>query len=258
MLTKREYWESGYAAQSDLVPLQIEGFRNLGSRRLIEKIESLGVSDLRVLEVGAGNSSVLTHLARKYEGKAEFCGLDYSESGCALLARRAKLEGARVRVLRQDVLEPTPDLLGQFDLVYSVGVVEHFSSLCTVLLAIRRFLSGNGRMLTVIPNMAGILGTLTRRYNQAIYELHVPHDLESFLRGHGEAGLEVIGSGYLGSTNFGILSSCFSRPSDRGWTTYLWLSRLTKLLWFFEAGLGELPHSAALSPYLFAVSRAGQ
>ena len=257
-LTAREYWESGYTGQSGSRPLDIDSFRHFGERKLIEKLESLGLKGRDVLEVGAGNSAVLSYLARTHVGEARFSGLDYSESGCRMLARRAELEGARIEVLQQDLFEPAPRLLGRFDLVYSLGVVEHFSSLPTVLLAMKKLLSADGRMLTVIPNLAGIIGALTRRYNRGVYDLHVPHDLPSLVRGHGDAGLAVESSGYLCSTNFGVLSSCFRGSGDRGWRTYRWLARLTIVLWFIESRLGELPHSASFSPYLFTLSRAKQ
>ncbi len=189
---------------------------------------------------------------------AEFNGLDYSDRGCRMLSDRAKREGALVAVYQQDLFEPSEDLIGQFDLIYSLGVVEHFHSLSTVLLAMQRLLARRGRMLTLIPNMAGILGPLTRRYNRHVYEIHVPHDMQSFLQGHQEAGLSVESAGFLCSTNFGVLSACFKGPTDRGWTTYLWLSRLTKAIWFIESKCGDLPRTAALSPYLYAISRASR
>jgi SAM-dependent methyltransferase len=210
----------------------------------------------RVLEIGAGNSALLCYLARRFDGKARFSGLDYSEAGCRMLVRRAEREGATIEVIHQDLFAPAPDLLGQFDLVYSIGVAEHFSSLPPVLGATRQLLSPNGRMFTLIPNMAGILGTLTRQYNRAVYDLHAPHTMVSFLQGHDEAGLVVEQSGYLCSTNFGVISSCFRGETDRGWTTYKWLSRVTTLLWLMESKIGELPHTATFSPYLFTISRA--
>jgi hypothetical protein len=116
------------------------------------------------------------------------------------------------------------------------------------------FLAPRGQMLTIIPNMAGLLGTLARRYNRAVYDAHVPHDRRSFIDGHVEAGLVVEASGYVCSTNFGMLSSCFGSESDRGWQTSLWLSRFSKAAWFFESRVTELPHTAWLSPYIYAVS----
>lgn len=254
VLTTPDYWESGYVSKSGNAPLDLDGFRNFGDRKVVEKVESLGLENRSVLEIGAGNSAILSHLASKYGARATFSGLDYSASGCALLRQRAEREGAVIDVFHQDLFEPEPALLGRFDAVYSYGVVEHFQSLATVLRAKMRFLRQDGRMLSIIPNMAGVLGTLTRRYNRQVYDVHVPHDLNSFLQGHVEAELEVIESGYICSTNFGVLASCFNARADRGWSAYVWLTRFTKLLWLFECRFGELPHSAQFSPYIYAIS----
>jgi cyclopropane fatty-acyl-phospholipid synthase-like methyltransferase len=252
-LTTPAYWEATYAG-GDLEPLQVEGYRHFSSRKVVECIGGLIEERTRVLEIGAGNSAILTHLARHHGQRASFTGLDYSERGCAMLARRAQSEGVQVEIIQRDLFAEPPAELTRFDLVYSVGVVEHFEDLGAVLAAKRRFLAPRGRMLTIIPNMAGILGTLTRRYNRRVYDAHVPHTMRSFLQGHAAAGLQVRTSGYLCSSNFGVLSSCFAGTSDPGWTTYLWLTRLTKGLWFLESAIGELPHSQLLSPYLFAVA----
>jgi 2-polyprenyl-3-methyl-5-hydroxy-6-metoxy-1,4-benzoquinol methylase len=255
VLTQSDYWESGYVTRDNARPLEVRGFRNFSDRKIIETIEALGLEGKRILEVGAGDSAVLTHLAHQYRGRASFIGLDYSAAGCALLMRRAEREQAVVSVVEGDLFQPDSRMLGSFDVVYSYGVVEHFQNLSAVLLAKARFLSAAGRMLSIIPNMAGVLGALTRRYNKRVYELHVPHDLQSFLRGHADAGLEVLQAGYVCSSNFGVLASCFSSPQDRGWRSYVWLARLSKLLWFVEDALGELPHSGRFSPYIYVTSR---
>lgn len=257
-LTASEYWEAGYADRAVAAPLEIGDYRCFAERKLIEKLESIGLPGRKVLEVGAGNSTILSYLGRTYRGRAEFSGLDYSESGCRLLAARAEREGASIEVLHQDLFEPSAALLGRFDVVFSIGVVEHFTSLPEVLRAMSRLLAPGGRMFTLIPNMAGILGALTRRYNPRVFGLHVPHTLDSFRQGHDAAGLAVESSGYLCSTNFGVLSACFTGEADRGWTTYKWLSRLTKFLWLVESRLGELPHTGRFSPYLYAISFASR
>jgi 2-polyprenyl-3-methyl-5-hydroxy-6-metoxy-1,4-benzoquinol methylase len=253
-LTQHSYWDEGYAKQ-DFVQPDFDDFRHLGERKLVEKIESLGLNGRRILEVGAGNSTILTHLARKYRNRASFSGLDYSDNGCRMLARRAELAGANIEVYCQDLFDAPDTLIGRFDVAYSLGLVEHFSAPAAVLTALKQLLAPRGQMLTVIPNMAGVIGTLVRRFNPSIYELHVPHRIQSLVRGHEDAGLLVESAGYICSTNFGILSSCFSSPSDKNWQTYMWLSRLTKLLWFVEDKAGDLPQSATLSPYMFVVSR---
>jgi hypothetical protein len=103
--------------------------------------------------------------------------------------------------------------------------------------------------------MSGIIGIFTKWLNKGIYEIHFPHDLNSFLKGHRNAGLEIIESGYLGSTNFGVLSSCFDRPIGWKYRTYVWLSRLTKVLNLIESRIGNFPVTKTFSPYIYAISR---
>ena len=70
----------------------------------------------------------------------------------------------------------------------SFGVVEHFESLEDVLRAMRKYLVQDGRVFTVIPNMSGLLGLLTKRFNQSIYFSHNPQTLESLVAGHESVG----------------------------------------------------------------------
>lgn len=254
-LTSPQYWDSKYsgAAERDIDP---GDFRQRPARVLLEKLESLGLHKKKVLEIGAGGSAILTHLAARNPG-AEFHGLDYSEAGCRSLDNLARKHGAAVATHRADLFSPPGELKGRFDLVYSLGVAEHFENLAEVVKAQTYFLCPGGLILTLIPNLTGMLGRLTRRYAPAILAMHKVYDTSALRAGHKEAGLEVISSGYLCSTNFGVLSSCFKSDKDRGWSTYLWLSRLSKIVWFFEDKVFPLPATATLSPYLYAIARAG-
>lgn len=252
-LTEGAYWDATYSSQSVPLPLDVRSFRRLNDRRIVELLQSALEPRGRVLEVGAGNSAVLTYLAAA-NPDAAFSGLDYSPSGCNLLRRRAELEKVAVEVLQQDLFDADFQPRELWDVVYSLGVVEHFAELASVLRAKARLLAPAGRIVTVIPNMAGLLGRLTRRWNPEVYALHVPHTIESLRNGHTAAGLRVLRSGYLCSTNFGVLSSCFPSDSGSGFGTYRWLSRVSTALWRVEHVTGDLPHSSFLSPYIFVVS----
>lgn len=129
-LTESAYWDAGYADLGDSPPLDLRDFRQLWARRLVETIESLGLEGQSVLEVGAGNSAVLTCLAARHGSNAYFSGLDYSEAGCRMLTRRAEREKVSVAILQQDLFAPSPAIQARFDLVYSLGVVEHFANHC--------------------------------------------------------------------------------------------------------------------------------
>lgn len=252
-LTTAEYWDGTYAQASD-APLDLSSFRNWGQRQVVELIESVGMSRRRVLEVGAGNSAVLCYLARMHP-EGDFHGMDYAPGGCAMLQARARREGVVVGAHQADMFAPSADQVGAYDVVFSLGLLEHFTDLAAATRAKAAFVRPGGTMVTVIPNMAGVLGRLTRRFNPQVYALHVPHNVRSLVQGHLAADLTVERCGYLGSTNFGVLSSCFKGPQDRGWVTYKWLARFTTATWWLESRTLPLPTSSALSPYLFVISR---
>lgn len=256
-LSENEYWQLSYQRRiSRLEPPNLNDFRNVATKRMVQTLEAVGLAGKHVLEVGAGDSDILLLLAQRLAGAARFAGMDYSDAGCALLRDRSSHLGVEIEVVKADMFKPPKESIGRFDLVYSMGLVEHFDRLGDVLAALTRFLRPDGDLVTIIPNMSGVLGALTKRWNRQVYDIHHPHSLSSFLAGHADAGLRVVQSGYLCSSNFGVLSACFESQAREGARAYLWLSRLTKALWWYESKAFELPKTAWLSPYIYAVSRA--
>jgi hypothetical protein len=96
---------------------------------------------------------------------------------------------------------------------------------------------------------------LTKRLNREVYEMHNPHNWDSFLEGHRRAKLSVTAGGYLGSSNFGVLSSCFEHRRGLPWHVYVFLTRISKAISLVESKLGNFPASEAFSPYIYAISR---
>jgi SAM-dependent methyltransferase len=252
-LTEKSYWDGTYALDRESA-VMLDDWRTYCNTEIYKRMSPLIGGCRRVLEVGAGDSPWLPMLSRRFPS-TRFSGLDYSETGCRRLSDRLKRLGVEADIRLADIFEPPADLLGAFDLALSFGVVEHFSELRAVLSAKAAFLRPGGTMFTLIPNMTGINGRLTKRWNRAVYDIHVPHDLASFLEGHCEAGLQLVQSGYLGSSNFGVLSSCFDRPAGPAYFAYRQLTRMTKLLWLLESKGVPIPATRGFSPYIFAIAR---
>lgn len=252
-LTDRIYWESTYAAARG-AGIVLDDWRSFTDTQIFRALTPALDESLSVIELGAGDSMWLPFLAKRYPAK-RFAGLDYAEAGCSRLRARLQAAQANADVTCADLFDPPVALVGEFDLVVSFGVVEHFKRLADVLSAKARFVRPGGQLFTLIPNMAGAIGALTRRWNERVYRLHVPHDLSSFVAGHREAGLEVTAAGYLGSSNFGVLSSCFNGPTDHGYGLYKQLSRVSKLAWLVEARGLPLPATKALAPYICCTAR---
>lgn len=254
-LTKKEDWDQGYVSRPEIIELGT-GWRNHTNDQIGEKIEQIGLEGKRILEIGAGDSQWLPYLAAKYP-TSSFVGLDYSDAGCRKLAERAAnlQQGINIDICQQDMFSDDDSLHGMFDLAISFGVVEHFTDLSMVLNQKRKFLKEDGILFSLIPNLAGVTGRLVELLNKEVYDTHNPHDWTSFEEGHRLAGLKVVDGGYLGSSNFGVLYSCIERQKGVSWQLCLFLTRLSKAVWFLESRVGNLPATRAFSPYIYAISR---
>ena len=82
---------------------------------------------LTLLEIGGGNSCFLDGLMERFDF-GEYRILDNSSEGMRLARERfAPAFGNRVQYVEADVFESSADLIGRFDVVLSVGLIEHFS-----------------------------------------------------------------------------------------------------------------------------------
>lgn len=254
-LTTKDYWERSYKSRAPINPVSFDSYKDRCARCILAKKAPLIEHSESVLEIGGGGSAWISYLARAYDSK-QFSTLDFSREGNDMLREYAAMYG----LLNVDVLEGdffSNDIDKEFDMVYSHGVVEHFTDLPRVLTAHSRFLSEDGVMLTIIPNMASVLGLLTRALNKDVFDVHVPHGLISFRKGHSDAGLELVDSGYLCSNNFGVLSSCVTPKEKVKFNLYKLLTRISKASWFFEDKVFPFPTTKWFSPYIYAISRKG-
>lgn len=153
-------------------------------------------TEVRVLELGAGGSRVLPYLARQF-GYRVF-GSDFSWAGCRLLRANLELAGVDGGIVCDDLFQSAL-VPGQFHLVYSSGLVEHFDDTRAAVAEHLRFLRPGGRLAVIVPNFQGVQGRVWKRLAPALYARHRvfgPDDLAGVLAG---LGLERIRSGYLGS-----------------------------------------------------------
>ena len=103
------------------------------------------------------------------------CGIDYSENGCIHSKRILEQQGIAGEIVLGDFFNPPKEMYKKFDVVVSFGVVEHFQETAECLKALRKYLKPGGIIITVIPNMAGLIGTLQRILNKKIYDIPVSY-----------------------------------------------------------------------------------
>jgi len=152
----------------------------------------------RVLEAGCGRSAWLPFLARRFNCRVS--GVDI-EPYAAELAR-ANLAGAgamgEVHCGDAFALSARADLGASFDLVYSMGVLEHYSDVVARIAALSLYLKPGGRLLTTVPNLQGLNWIMQRMADLKTLQVHVVYDPAALVKVHEAAGLRTIASGYAG------------------------------------------------------------
>lgn len=156
-----------------------------------------------VLEVGCGNSVWLPHLARVTG--AAVAGLDYSPLGCELVRRNLAIGGVTGPILCGSVFEADPHDIGRHDLVFSLGLVEHFADIDGVLRALLRFVKPGGMLLTEIPNMPSIHGLLSWVWQPDILRKHQRIDRRQLIEAHRRIGLRDVEGRYLGAASINVV-----------------------------------------------------
>jgi 2-polyprenyl-3-methyl-5-hydroxy-6-metoxy-1,4-benzoquinol methylase len=160
-----------------------------------------------VCEVGCADSVWVPHLIRM---GARVTGLDYSEPGLARLRTRLAAEGLEASLLASDLMGPAPFGGATFDVIFSLGLVEHFDEPARAIEAMRDALKPDGLMITMVPNLVGAWGPLQARLDRDVFDRHVPYDTHALDAMHVRSGLTPLERArYLGVFGLTILH----RPS---------------------------------------------
>jgi len=202
----------------------------------------------RLLEIGAARSLWLPYFAREFGFKV--CGLDRSEAGCEQAKEILKYQELCGDVVCGDLAFPPNWMLGSFDVVVSFGVVEHFDPPEACLKACARFLKPGGLIITIIPNLSGLLGHLQKVLDRDIFNMHVIMNRNMFLSTHKKAGLKVLDCRYLMSANWCLAASGKFESNPLNFILRKVLSGLSKAFWLAEKRGIRIQPNRLTSPYI--------
>lgn len=209
-------------------------------------------SGKKLIEVGCARSAVLPLFAK--EMGFQVAGLDYSPNGCEQTRLILQREGVVGEVYNCDIFSIPDDLIEQFDVVVSFGLIEHFSDTKRVVAALSKLLKPGGLMFTNIPNMNGMTGVTQKLLDKSVYDIHVPLTVRAVHEGHEKAGLNVLSCHYFLSTNFGVVNMNSIRIHSAEWWVkkiiLALLARLSMVIWWLECQFVDLPTSRTFSPYV--------
>jgi SAM-dependent methyltransferase len=127
----------------------------------------------RVLEVGSAPGDVLVEFARRM-GVVPF-GVEYSAEGVDVNRRLFKAHGLNAdNVIHADLFDEEfqREYRGAFDIVYSGGFIEHFSSPGEAVDRHLNLLADGGYLVIAIPNLRGLNYALARLFSRRLIAIH--------------------------------------------------------------------------------------
>lgn len=219
----RQYWErfwkEGAAFPASIGPYSIlHRYTHKKYGSFFERqFSGFDTEGLNLLEVGCARSVWLPRFAKNYSFKVS--GIDYSEEGCRQSRRIMEREGVKGRIVQADMFSPPESMKGSFDVVVSLGVIEHFDDTVEAVRAHSDFLTPGGILISKIPNLHGIPGLLLPLINSDFYRTHIPLEPAELSRAYRSCGLEVEECGYLPL----LAPDSFSagNPPDSGKSRYI-------------------------------------
>lgn len=219
--------------------------------------EGMATRNMSLLEVGCAKSAWLPYFHTEFGFDVH--GIDYSQHGCELAEKTLARSNVSGNIVCADFFAPPKGMMGAYDVVISFGVVEHFADTAGCIETLSCFLKPGGLMVTIIPNMVGLIGWLQRKLNPVVYEIHELIDREQLEAVHAECSLVPEKTEYFMSNSFGVLN-LQGLPKGVGQFAKRILvgalSRASLVTWWLEGLFSkQLPVSRMVSPYVNCVAR---
>ena len=195
-LTDRGFWDAYWG--SFALPAEVDERRPF-DRSLAAGLRALvrGVSG-SALEIGCAPGRWLAFLAR--EQRLEVAGIEYTAAGTAATRRNLDLLGVPYLAVDEADFFALP-ASPTYDLVVSLGFVEHFSEPATVIARHAAWLRPGGLLIIGVPNFANVHGWFQKVLDPAVLAVHnvgiMSHQVLTTLGI--EAGLVPETMSYLGS-----------------------------------------------------------
>jgi 2-polyprenyl-3-methyl-5-hydroxy-6-metoxy-1,4-benzoquinol methylase len=213
-----------------------------------------------LLEIGAGSSAWLPYFHKKYNLRVS--GLDYSEVGCRILEENLKLLHVPFEeIINEDIFKWNSD--ERYDIIFSYGVIEHFNEPKEILKICRDHLKPRGIIITLIPNLQGIMGFLTKTFLPEIFKIHKVISLTDLRKMHLELGLTEIRSDYVGTFAVTVIpwtkgeSVFLRRENVLGKLTLKAIGGVNKISQLILRTLAITRTSKTFSPYIVSIMRNG-
>lgn len=209
-LTQKEFWDDVWSKIR--LPLIIEPTANDPVTKEILRIfkDFLPKDKLSAVEIGGAPGQFIAYLC-KYHGY-EASVIEYSKIGCQKTTENFDLLGLNVNIYNRDFLGDLSDL-PRFDLVFSMGFVEHFNELDDIFRRHIKLLNKGGILVLGVPNFGGINQKVLAQTAPKMLSMHniEAMDIKRWNVIESLYGLTPLFKGYIGGFEPKTLKRCENR-----------------------------------------------
>jgi len=196
----REYWNKVWGGKIDVSKIDINYYTNNLLHQLFLKY--LPKEKLRICEIGCAMSPYLLYFKDYFD--YEIYGFDYDKEAVKKTLYIYNQYGYKANIFYRNFFSNDP--FDKVDVLFSMGVFEHFSNLEESIKHTNLYLKDDGIIITIIPNMNGIVGLLQKIFNKKVYDIHFPYTKKDLLFAHEKAGYKTLFCDYFGIYQGGVIN----------------------------------------------------
>ncbi len=253
-LTEREFWEN-YWKNREQNAVEIKRTKKtLSTNCLLDVFDKyLPVNEnFHALEIGGAPGQYLIYMHRHF--KYHVHSLDYSDIGNRQTVKNLSNVNIEVKVYEKDLFAGNlTEGLPRFDLVYSLGFIEHFENVTEVVKKHIDLLKPGGILLLGVPNLRGIYRWFLKQTAPEHLSIHnlETMKIENWERFERELGFKPIFRNYIGGFEPLVMKKL---EIKNPWTYSLnFMVKILMFIFSFNFSFLRKYNSAKWSGYLIGV-----
>ena len=196
----RTYWKQVWSEKININEVDINYYTNNLMHKLYSKYLKKN-KNKTICEIGCALSPYLLYFNKYFN--YQICGFDYEKESVEKTEFIYQKMGYKANIYYHDFFNES---IEKYDILTSFGVFEHFKDLDKSIIHTKKYLKENGIILTVIPNMNGIVGFLQKTLNKKVYDIHIPYTKEDMFLSHERAGYKTLFCDYYGIYQGGVIN----------------------------------------------------
>ena len=122
------------------------------------------------IEIGGFPGTMSAYFHQKYGCSVSLLDFYIDEEMVRETERVNDIKPDTIACIEQDFFNFSTD--GKYDIVFSLGFIEHFNDTRDVILRHVDLLASGGLLLIVLPNLLGLNGWIQRRFDKENYDAH--------------------------------------------------------------------------------------